>query len=45
MTPLSFGRIMALFLVADAVASYWLALLFQASHVTDSMFFSTLSQP
>jgi len=30
---LSFGRVLALFAVSDAITSYWLALTFQANHV------------
>jgi len=32
---LDLWRVVVLFLIADAVSSYWLAVLFQANHVVD----------
>ena len=30
-------RVLALFAIADAMSSYWLAILFQANHVVDTV--------
>jgi hypothetical protein len=34
---MSISRIITLFLVSDAVTSYWLALTFQANHVVEDV--------
>lgn len=36
-SPVSFGKITLLFLLSDAISSYWLALLFQANHVVTNV--------
>jgi hypothetical protein len=37
MLGMSISRIITLFLVSDAVTSYWLALTFQANHVVEDV--------
>ena len=34
---MSLWRVFALFAIADAVSSYWLAILFQANHVVEAV--------